>query len=182
MERRLSKFENIIERLRSHSVATRPGRPSKPVAIPPGDSPDAGFSKAKTVAGGRTRARIVGFTLIELMIVITIIFILLGMAAGRYDRSVTRAREATLKQDLMVIRQAIDNYTLDKQAAPDSLDELQQAGYLRIVPIDPITQAKDWQTQFDEVVLSPEQSGSGIVDVHSNSDRVSSEGTPYKTW
>lgn len=116
------------------------------------------------------------------MIVITIIFILLGMAAGRYDRSVTRAREATLKQDLMVIRQAIDNYTLDKQAAPDSLDALQQAGYLRIVPIDPITQAKDWQTQFDEVVLSPEQSGSGIVDVHSNSDRVSSEGTLYKTW
>ena len=63
-----------------------------------------------------------GFTLIELMIVITIIFILLGLAAGRYDRSVLRAREATLRQDLQVMRQAIDNYTLDKQAAPQSIE------------------------------------------------------------
>jgi general secretion pathway protein G len=123
-----------------------------------------------------------GFTLIELMIVITIIFILLGMAAGRYDRSVTRAREATLRQDLQVIRQAIDNYTLDKQAAPESLEALQQAGYLRIVPVDPITQAKDWQPQFDTVVISPEQTGTGMVDVHSNSDKIASDGTPYKEW
>ena len=124
-----------------------------------------------------------GFTLIELMIVITIIFILLGMAAGRYDRSVVRAREATLHQDLQVLRQAIDNYTLDKQSAPQSLDALQQAGYLRIVPTDPMTQQKDWQAQFDEVVLSPDQSGTGMVDVHSNSDRVSPfDGTPYKEW
>ncbi|MDP9148302.1 MAG: type II secretion system GspH family protein [Acidobacteriota bacterium] len=126
--------------------------------------------------------RLAGFTLIELMIVITIIFILLGMAAGRYDRSVTRAREASLKQDLMVMRQAIDNYTLDKQSAPESLEALQQAGYLRIIPTDPITQAKDWQPQFDEVVLSPDQAGTGMVDVHSNSDRISTDGTPYKTW
>jgi general secretion pathway protein G len=117
------------------------------------------------------------------MIVITIIFILIGIAAGRYDRSVVRAREATLRQDLQVMRQAIDNYTLDKQAAPQSLDALQQAGYLRIVPTDPMTQAKDWQPQFDEVVLSPDQSGTGMVDVHSNSDRVSPfDSTPYKEW
>jgi general secretion pathway protein G len=129
------------------------------------------------------RAGRFGFTLIELMIVITIIFILLGLAAGRYDRSVARAREATLKQDLQVMRQAIDNYTLDKQSAPQSIESLQEAGYLRIVPTDPMTQAKDWQPQFDEVVLSPDQTGTGMVDVHSNSDKTSTfDGTPYKDW
>jgi general secretion pathway protein G len=129
------------------------------------------------------RVRGIGFTLIELMIVITIIFILLGLAAGRYDRSVVRAREATLKQDLQVMRQAIDNYTLDKQSAPQSIEALQEAGYLRIVPTDPMTQAKDWQPQFDEVVLSPDQTGTGMVDVHSNSDKTSPfDGTPYKDW
>ena len=131
----------------------------------------------------RRGARRFGFTLIELMIVITIIFILLGLAAGRYDRSVVRAREATLKQDLQVMRQAIDNYTLDKQSAPQSIEALQEAGYLRIVPTDPMTQAKDWQPQFDEVVLSPDQTGTGMVDVHSNSDKNSPfDNTPYKDW
>jgi len=77
-----------------------------------------------------------GFTLIELMIVITIILILIGMAAQRYEKSVQHAREATMKQDLWVMRQAIDNYTLDKQTAPQSLEDLVQAGYLRI-NIDP---------------------------------------------
>jgi general secretion pathway protein G len=123
-----------------------------------------------------------GFTLIELMIVITIILILIGMAAGRYDKSVQRAREATLKQDLQVMRQSIDNYTLDKQAAPQSLEDLVQASYLRQVPVDPITQAKDWVPQFDSVVLSPDQAGTGLVDVHSNSNKTSSEGTPYNEW
>jgi general secretion pathway protein G len=134
-------------------------------------------------ASSRRGVRSFGFTLIELMIVITIIFILIGIAAGRYDRSVVRAREATLKQDLQVMRQAIDNYTLDKQSAPQSIEALQEAGYLRVVPTDPMTQAKDWQPQFDEVVLSPEQTGTGMVDVHSNSDKTSPfDGTPYKEW
>ena len=134
-------------------------------------------------ACSQRRVRGFGFTLIELMIVITIIFILLGLAAGRYDRSVARAREATLKQDLQVMRQAIDNYTLDKQSAPQSIEALQEAGYLRIVPTDPMTQAKDWQPQFDEVVLSPDQTGTGMVDVHSNSDKSSPfDNTPYKDW
>jgi general secretion pathway protein G len=134
-------------------------------------------------ACSQRRVRGFGFTLIELMIVITIIFILLGLAAGRYDRSVVRAREATLKQDLQVMRQAIDNYTLDKQSAPQSIEALQEAGYLRIVPTDPMTQAKDWQPQFDEVVLSADQAGTGMVDVHSNSDKSSPfDNTPYKDW
>jgi general secretion pathway protein G len=125
-----------------------------------------------------------GFTLIELMIVITIIFILLGMAAGRYDRSVHRAREASLKTDLQVMRQAIDNYTMDKEAAPQSLDDLvnSQTPYLREVPMDPITHAKDWHTDFGDLALSPDQTNSGIVDVHSSSDQISTDGTPYNTW
>jgi general secretion pathway protein G len=117
------------------------------------------------------------------MIVITIIFILVGIAAVRFDRSVQRAKEATLKQDLQAIRQSIDNYTLDKQAAPQSLDDLMQVGYLHRVPVDPMTGAADWVAQFDSVVLSPEQSSTGMVDVHSNSARVSPfENTPYNEW
>ena len=124
-----------------------------------------------------------GFTLIELMIVITIILILLGMAAGRYDKSVLKAREAVLHDDLKVMRQAIDNYTLDKENAPQSLDDLVQAGYLRDVPVDPMTQAKDWQTKFGDTVLSPDQTSVGIEDVHSNSATISPfEGTAYNTW
>jgi general secretion pathway protein G len=124
-----------------------------------------------------------GFTLIELMVVITIILILIGMAAQNYSKSVQRAREATMKQDLWVMRQAIDNYTLDKQAAPQSLEDLVQAGYLRKVPTDPMTGAADWVPQYDSVVLSPDQSSTGMIDVHSNSPRVSPfENTPYNEW
>jgi general secretion pathway protein G len=133
---------------------------------------------------GCSRQRLVaGFTLIELMIVISIIMILVGIAAMQYQKSVQRAKEATLKQDLQAIRQSIDNYTLDKQAAPQSLDDLAQAGYLRLVPRDPMTGAADWDVQFDSVVLSPDQSGTGLVDVHSHSGATSPfEGTPYNQW
>jgi general secretion pathway protein G len=126
---------------------------------------------------------VAGFTLIELMIVITIILILIGMAAQRYERSVQHAREATLHQDLMVMRQSIDNFTLDKQAAPQSLEDLVQSGYLRKVPTDPMTGTADWVPQYDSIVLSPDQSSTGIIDVHSNSPRVSPfENTPYNEW
>jgi general secretion pathway protein G len=126
-----------------------------------------------------------GFTLIELMIVITIIFILIGIAAARYDVSVQRAKEATLKTDLAVMRQAIDNYTLDKEAAPQSLDDLvnPQAPYLREVPTDPMTHQKDWHTDNGDLVLSPDQTNNGIVDVHSSSPAISRvDGTAYNTW
>jgi len=124
-----------------------------------------------------------GFTMIELMIVITIILILIGMAAQNYGKTVQHARETTLHHDLQVMRQAIDNYTLDKQAAPQSLEDLVQAGYLRKVPVDPITGAADWVPQYDSVVLSPDQSSTGMVDVRSNSPLVSPfEKTPYNEW
>jgi general secretion pathway protein G len=132
----------------------------------------------------RARPSVAGFTLIELMIVISIIFILLGMAAARYDRSVRHAREAALKTDLQVMRQAIDNYTLDKEAAPQSLEDLtnSQGPYLREIPVDPITNAKDWHVDFGDTVLSPDQTNTGIVDVHSSSSDTSMDGTPYNTW
>ena len=124
-----------------------------------------------------------GFTLIELMIVIAIIFILLGLAAGRYDMTIQRSREAVLKHDLQVLREAIDNFTLDKQAAPQSLEDLRQAGYLREVPVDPMTQATDWDPVFDNVVMSPDQVSSGMTDVHSHSSLTSRfDGTAYNTW
>ncbi len=124
-----------------------------------------------------------GFTMIELLIVISIILILIGLAAMKYDQVVQHSKEAVLKSDLRTLRDAIDHYTLDKQAAPQSVDDLKQAGYLREVPVDPMTQAKDWVAQFDSVVLSPDQTSTGMVDVHSNSSKVSPfEHTPYNEW
>jgi general secretion pathway protein G len=137
--------------------------------------------QAKT--GNRAgRARAVGFTILELMIVITIIFILMGVAVGRYDQTVKRAREARLKHDLQVLRVAIDNYTLDKQAAPQSLQDLVDARYLRSLPYDSITQAQDWVVHTGDTVISPDQIGTGIDDVHSNSEQISTEGNPYSAW
>src|SRR5215471_11589899 len=96
-----------------------------------------------------------GFTLIELMVVMAIIMILIGIAAGMYNRSIVRSKEAVLKQDLQEMRKAIDNYTMDKQAAPQSLEDL-KPDYLRAVPVDPITNAKDWVPVVESVVLSPD--------------------------
>lgn len=134
---------------------------------------------------GRPGALGKGFTLIELMIVISIIMILIGIAAGLYQRSVMKAREAVLRDDLKVMRDAIDRYTTDKEAAPQSLDDLvnPQSQYLRDIPVDPITNAKDWHADFGDTVMTPDQSTTGIVDVHSSSDKVSPfDGTPYNTW
>ncbi|HKW87285.1 MAG TPA: type II secretion system protein [Candidatus Acidoferrales bacterium] len=131
--------------------------------------------------GGNPAAK--GFTLIELMIVIAIILILMGMAAMRYDRSVLRSKEAALHHDLSVMREAIEQYTLDKEQAPQSLDDLVTSEYLRQIAVDPITGGKDWTVTTSDVLLSPEQSSSGITDVHSSSDKVSPfENTPYNTW
>jgi general secretion pathway protein G len=124
-----------------------------------------------------------GFTMIELMVVITILAILIGMAAVNYSRSLVNAREAVLKQDLQALRGAIQQYTLDKQRAPQSLEELVSSGYLREVPSDPITKQKDWHLDFEDTYLSPDQSSSGATDVHSNSDAVSpNDGSAYNSW
>jgi len=124
-----------------------------------------------------------GFTMMELMVVIAIILVLIGMAAGRYEKSIVRAREAVLKQDLQTMRNAIQQYTLDKAAGPQSLDDLVSSGYLREVPTDPMTRGHEWHTDFDNVLLSTEQTSPGITDVHSTADGVSPfENTPYSSW
>jgi general secretion pathway protein G len=124
-----------------------------------------------------------GFSLLEMLIVLTIIMILAGIAIGRYERSVQRSKEAVLKQDLFVMRNAIQQYTLDKEAGPSSLDDLVQGKYLSAIPTDPITRNKDWQTESEQVLLDPLQTTPGITDVHSSSDQVSPfENTAYNSW
>jgi general secretion pathway protein G len=123
------------------------------------------------------------FTLLELMIVITIVMILAGIAAVRYEKAVLRTRETALKQDLSVMRNAIQQFTLDKEAAPTSLDDLVSGKYLSSIPTDPITRAKDWKTESEPVLLDPAQTAAGVTDVHSNSEQTSPfENTPYNTW
>lgn len=124
-----------------------------------------------------------GFTLIELMIVISIILILVSIAAPIYSSSITRAREAVLKDDLFTMRSVISQYTLDKQRAPQALDDLVQAGYLKQIPVDPMTNARDsWTVDQEDVLLSVDQQQPGITDVHSGSTATSSDGTPYSSW
>ena len=124
-----------------------------------------------------------GFTLIELMVVISIIVILMSVAIPRYQVSILRARETVLHDDLYTLRSVIDQYTLDKQKAPQSLQDLVDAGYLKQLPKDPFTNARDsWATVQDDSLMSPDQTEPGIIDVHSGSDLTSTEGTAYNTW
>jgi general secretion pathway protein G len=129
------------------------------------------------------RSRQRGFTLIELMVVISIIVILMSVAIPRYQASILRARETVLRDDLYTLRSVIDQYTLDKQKAPQSLQEVVDANYLKQLPKDPFTNSRDtWVPVTDDSIMSPDQSQPGIVDVHSGSDQNSSEGTAYSTW
>jgi len=124
-----------------------------------------------------------GFTLIELMIVISIMLILIAIAVPAYNRSIIHAREAVLKQDLFQLRSLISQYTLDKQKAPESLDDLVSAGYLKQIPKDPFTGAADWTTEQEEdTILDPSQTETGIDDVHSASSQASSDGSVYSSW
>jgi len=124
-----------------------------------------------------------GFTLVELMIVMTIIGILSAIAIPSFIRSVQKAKEAVLKEDLHTMGNAIDSYTVDKEKAPQSLDDLVQAGYLKTMPIDPMTSRNDtWMTSQSDNLGDINETQSGIDDVHSGSQGVSSEGTTYNTW
>lgn len=124
-----------------------------------------------------------GFTLIEMLIVISLIVILISIAVPNYRSSIVHARESVLRQNLFTLRSVISQYTLDKQKAPQSLDDLVQAGYIKMVPTDPITSKPDWTVeQEDATLMSVDQQESGIDDVHSASDQISSDGTAYNTW
>ena len=124
-----------------------------------------------------------GFTLLELLIVMVIIATLAAMAIPMYTRNVLAAKEAVLREDLQVLRTAIGSYTVDKQKAPQSLDDLVQAGYLKAVPKDPISGRSDsWITSQSDSMATVDQTDSGIDDVHSGAQANALDGTSYSTW
>jgi len=124
-----------------------------------------------------------GFTLIELMIVISIILILISTAIPLYQASIRNAREAVLRQNLFTLRSVIDQYSEDKEKAPQSLQDLIDAGYLKQIPMDPITNSRDtWQTVQEDVLLSVDQTQPGISDVHSGAQGAGSNGVAYSEW
>jgi general secretion pathway protein G len=125
-----------------------------------------------------------GFTLLELMIVLTLIAVLVGIAVPIYKTLILRSRESTLKVNLHTLREVIDQYTADKKKAPQSLQDLVDAGYFRRdgLPLDPITGQRTWREVVDSSVSSADQTETGITDVHSLSTQISTEGTTYDTW
>jgi general secretion pathway protein G len=124
-----------------------------------------------------------GFTLVELMIVMLIIGVLAAVAIPSFISSIRNAREAALKEDLHVIRDAIDSYTMDKNKAPQSLDDLVQNGYLKTIPEDPFTHSREtWVTASDDTYADLDQTEPGINDVHSGSEETGSDGQPYSSW
>jgi general secretion pathway protein G len=130
--------------------------------------------------GKKSRA---GFTLIELMIVMAIVVILIATAIPQYQKSLIRAKESVLKNNLFTIRMMIDEYSYDKQKAPQTLQDLVQEGYLREVPKDPITgSSTTWRTIQEDATQATSSTEPGIFDVRSGSDKTSLEGTPYSEW
>jgi len=146
-------------------------------------SPLEGFRR-RVAALSRVRSsslRQSGFTLLELMIVISIIIILAIIVLPQYQKTVLQARESVLRDDLAQMRKLLDQYAADKGQLPQSLDDLATSGYLREVPVDPITGQKDWNIIMGQDANSAE-GGQGVVDVRSSSGDLSTEGTPYSEW
>ena len=138
------------------------------------------IQNGRRAAGVRRRS--LGFTFVELMVVITIIVILISMAIPIYTRSIIRAKESVLHNNLTTLRTVIDHYTYDKQKAPQSLQDLVTEGYLQKIPIDPATGNQNWRTIMEDAAQSVNQSEPGIFDVKSSSDKIGLDGTPYSEW
>ncbi|MCU1236528.1 MAG: ral secretion pathway protein [Candidatus Solibacter sp.] len=126
--------------------------------------------------------RLRGFTFVELMVVVTIMVILISMAIPIYNRAIIRAKESVLKNNLFTLRTVIDNYTYDKQKAPQQLQDLVTDGYLQKLPFDPMTGNNQWRTTMEDASQSVSQSEPGIFDVNSMSDKMALDGTAYRDW
>jgi general secretion pathway protein G len=134
-------------------------------------------------SAGRAAKRRRGFTFVELMVVVTIIVILISMAIPIYNRSIIRAKESVLHNNLFTLRTVIDNYTYDKQKAPQQLQDLVSEGYLQKIPIDPMTGSnQSWRITMEDASQSVSQSEPGIFDVNSGSDKMALDGTAYREW
>ena len=132
---------------------------------------------------GEAETRESGFTLFELMIVMAIIAILASVAIPSYINAVRHGREAALRQDLWVMRQAIDSYTVDKEKAPQSLDDLVQSGYLKAIPVDPMTGSSDTRMpDTSDTLMDIDQTAGGINNVHSAAQGLATDGSSYNTW
>ncbi len=131
----------------------------------------------------RTRSGRAGFTIIELMVVMAIVLVILSVAVPLYNKSVIRARETVLHQNLTTMRAVIDEYTYDKQKAPQNLEDIVREGYLRQVPMDPMVgNNTSWKIIMEEAAASVSQAEPGIFDVRSSSEKISLEGTKYSEW
>lgn len=134
------------------------------------------------VRAARVSKRYEGYTLIELIIVMAIISVLVSIAVPFYQKSLQRTKETLLKNNLFTLRNVIDEYTIDKQKAPQSLEDLVSEGYLRAVPIDPMTGNNNWRIIMEDAISVVNQTQPGIFDIRSESDQKSLEGTPYSDW
>ncbi len=139
----------------------------------------SGFPAPSVVEGSRTAAQD-GFTLIEMLIVVTLVIVLAGIGLATYTTSITRAKEATLHEDLFRFRDAIDQYNADKGHEPSDLSSLVTDGYIRRIPEDPFTKsAESWQTEMGDTDPSNPSALPGVHDVHSGAEGTSLDGTPY---
>ena len=123
-----------------------------------------------------------GFTLVEMIIVVSIMLILISIGVPMYTKSIQRAKEAVLHDELFTMRQLIDEYTMDKLAAPQSLDDLVTEGYLRELPKDPFTNSRTWKVDTEDTMKAADQTQPGIVDVHSLAHGTGFDGSAYSSW
>ncbi|MCC6591027.1 MAG: type II secretion system protein [Bryobacterales bacterium] len=138
---------------------------------------------ALPIRSGKHGRRRFGYTLVEIVIVLTIISILVSIAVPLYQKALLRTKESVLRNNLFTLRTVIDEYTYDKQKAPQSLEDLVRDGYLRQIPSDPITGSnQSWKIVMEDALTSVNQTEPGIFDVRSGSDKTSLEGTPYAEW